>query len=305
MALDPQIAPIVELSRQQGSPHPSEQTADERRRLYRDIAVSLWPNPEEMSEVRDVTMALEGREVRTRLYVPFAESLDVLVVYFHGGSFVVGDLDSHDGLCRRLALDTKCRFLAVDYRLAPEYPFPAAADDATDVTREVIGRLDEFAAPGSKVVVMGDSAGGQLAAIAASEVSGVAAEVLLYPSIGPELLTDSAHRLGTGYLLEVNHLRYDYDQYLRGVTDHSNPRVSLLMNTGLAPAPLAIVVVAEYDPLRDEALAYAGLLEHQGAKVEVLEAEGMVHGFLRLGGVIPDALSIVGDLADHLRTLVG
>jgi acetyl esterase len=127
----------------------------------------------------------------------------------------------------------------------------------------------------------------------------------LYPTLGPELLTDSAHRFGSGFLLELEDLRWDYYQYLAGFTDHADSRVSPLMSVDLTGSAPAIVVVAECDPLRDEAVAYAGLLEHFGTRVQILEAEGMVHGFLRLGGVVPDALSIVDDLAAHLCQLVG
>jgi biopolymer transport protein TolQ len=146
-----------------------------------------------------------------------------------------------------------------------------------------------------------------LATVAATltrhEGLGIGAQVLLFPTLGPEMLTDSAHAYGTGYWLELDHLRYDYGQYLAGA-DPTDPRVSPLLSTDLAASPPAIVVVASCDPLRDEAVAYAGLLEHYGVRVELLEAEGMVHGFIRLGGMFPEALAIVDDLATHMHRLV-
>ncbi len=287
--------------------HPSTLSMQQRRDEYRERALRQSGPSEAMSEVRDGVVRLEGRELRTRLFVPLHERGDALVVYFHGGSFVIGDLDTHDALCRRLAQDTSMRFLAIDYRLAPEHPFPAAVDDAIDVLRYVSAHVEEFAAPTTKVIAMGDSAGASLVAVAAAVTRhdlSLAGQVLIYPTLGPEVMTDSSHRYASGYILEIDHLRYDYQQYLGGFADHTDPRVTPLFVEDLTGAPNAIVVVAECDPLRDEAIAYAGLLEHFGVRVEVLEAEGMLHGFLRMGHVIPDALDIVDDVATHLRQYV-
>jgi acetyl esterase len=155
---------------------------------------------------------------------------------------------------------------------------------------------------------MGDSAGATLIAVATaltrSEPLGIAAQVLIYPTLGPEMLTDSSHTYAKGYLLDVDHLRYDYGQYLGEWRDHTDPRVSPLMFANLTGAPPAIVLVAECDPLRDEGVAYAGLLEHFGVPVELLEAEGMIHGFLRMGGLVPEAIEIVDDLAAHMHRYV-
>jgi acetyl esterase len=200
------------------------------------------------------------------------------------------------------------RFLAVDYRLAPENEFPAGLDDAVDVIRYVRQHLHEFAPSGAELIVMGDSSGGSLVSVAAAltrhEGLGIAAQVIIYPTLGPELVTDSAHTYGAGYMLDLDHLRYDYGQYLGSWSDHTDPRVTPLMFDDLSGAPPAIVVVAECDPLRDEGVAYAGLLEHFGVPVKLLEAEGMPHGFLKMGGLVPEALEIVDDLAEHMLRYV-
>jgi acetyl esterase len=287
--------------------HPSAHSTLERRAEYRERALRQCGPLEEMAEVRDGVMSLQGRELRFRLLVPPQERGDALVVYFHGGSFVFGDLDTHEALCRRLAKDTSMRFLAVDYRLAPEYPFPAAVDDAVDTLRYVSAHIEDFAATGTKLIAMGDSAGASLVAVAAAATRhdlSLAGQVLIYPTLGPEVMTDSSHRFATGYILEIDHLRFDYQQYLGEWTDHTDPRVTPLFADDLTGAPSAIVVVAECDPLRDEAIAYAGLLEHFGVRVQILEAEGMLHGFLRMGHVIPDAMDIVDDVATHLSQYV-
>jgi len=287
--------------------HPSTMPLSERRRAYRERTLAQRGPLEEMAEVRDGAISLEGRDLNYRLLVPPRERGDALVVFFHGGSFVFGDLDTHEALCRRLSVDTSMRFLAIDYRLAPENPFPAAVNDAVDVIRYVVNHVEEFAAAGTKVIAMGDSAGASLVAVACAltrEGVSLAGQVLIYPTLGPEVVTDSSHRFATGYILEIDHLRYDYQQYLGEWTDHTDPRVTPLFAPDLSGAPPAIVVVAECDPLRDEAIAYAGLLEHFGVPVEILEAEGMLHGFLRMGHVIPDAMDIVDDVATHLSQYV-
>jgi len=287
--------------------HPSETTYEARRAAYRAQADVIEAERPSMAEVRDIAIPLAHRTVATRLFVPKEETHQALVLYFHGGSFVIGDLDTHDALCRRLSRATGMRFLAVDYALAPEHPFPAGLTDAIEVTRYVAAHGELFDIPSAPLVLMGDSAGACLAAVAAVELrhAGVplVAQVLVYPTLGPEVVTNSSHQYASGYLLEMDHLRADYVGYV-GDHDHTDPRVSPLLYSDTTGAPPAIVVVAECDPLRDEGLAYAGLLEHFGVKVEILEAEGMLHGFLRHGSFVPDALTTLDDVAHHLRDYV-
>jgi acetyl esterase len=264
--------------------------------------------PQPMEAVIDGEISLGDRTLGSRLFVPFDEEGKALVLFFHGGCFVMGDLETHDALCRRLAADTRMRFLAVDYRLAPEHTFPAAVDDAVDVAKYVAAHRGDYTNPDAALIVMGDSAGASLAAVASAltrhENLGIAAQVLIYPTLGPEVVTESSHNYATGYLLELEHLRYDYRQYLGDWNDHTDPRVTPLMFDDLTDAPPAIVLVAQFDPLRDEGVAYAGLLEHFGVRVELLEAEQMVHGFLEMGTFVPEALAIVDDLAEHLHRYV-
>jgi len=306
--INPAFEPYLRLARENPEPSPLSVSTDERRSAFRNEARALRGDIPVEVESRDFVLPLQGRELSARLYVPHSDEGRGLVVYFHGGSFVVGDIETHDWLCRRLAYDTNMRFLSIDYRLAPENPFPAALDDAVDTLRYVFAHLSEFASHGSRLIAMGDSAGANLVTVASrllrDDEIDLAAQVLIYPTLGPELVTDSAHRFATGYFLNLDYLRYDYRQYLGEFGDHTDPRVTpLLCNdlTGVAPA---IVVVAECDPLRDEGVAYAGLLGHFQVPVEILEAEGMAHGFLEMGGVVPEALAIVDDLAEHLQRLV-
>jgi acetyl esterase len=304
----PSLEPYVNAVRAAPPSHPSLQSAQERRAAYRDMSLANRGEPQAVESVNDVELALDGRTLRARLYVPFNDESKALVVYFHGGGFVVGDLDTHDALCRRISSDTRMRFLSVEYRLAPEHPFPAGIDDAVETIRYVLANLGDFDDPGAELIVMGDSAGATLLTVACAltknEQLGIAAQVVIYPTLGPELFTDSVHEYGNGHVLDIDHLRYDYGLYLDGWTDHSDPRVTPLMFEDLAGAPPAIVVVAQCDPLRDEAVAYAGLLEHFGVRVELLEAEGMIHGFLRLPTMVPEAIEIIDDLAEHMHRYV-
>ena len=304
----PSLESYVDAVRAEPPAHPSLVTPDQRRAAYREMSQTAGGEPEAVESIRDVALELDGRTLAARLYVPMKDEGTALVVYFHGGGFVVGDLDSHDTLCRRLSTDTRMRFLSVGYRLAPEHPFPAGVNDAVDTIRYVRAHLSEFDGPDAALVVMGDSAGATLLTVACAltkdEEVGIAAQVVIYPTLGPELFTDSVHEFGDGYVLNIEHLRYDYGLYLDGWTDHSDPRVTPLMFSDLTGAPPAIVVVAQCDPLRDEAVAYAGLLEHFGVPVELLEAEGMIHGFLRLPQLVPEALAIIDDLAEHTRRYV-
>lgn len=306
--INPAFEPYLRLARENPEPSPLMVSTEERRSAFRNEARALRGEIPAEVGARDYVLPLAGRDLSARLYVPQGDESRGLVVYFHGGSFVVGDVETHDWLCRRLAYDTNMRFLSINYRLAPEHPFPAALDDAVDTLRYVSAHRREFAADESRLIAMGDSAGANLVTVASrllrDDGCDLAAQVLIYPTLGPELVTDSAHRFATGYFLNLDYLRYDYRQYLGEFGDHTDPRVTPLLCNDLAGVAPAIVVVAECDPLRDEGIAYAGLLGHFQVPVEILEAEGMVHGFLEMGGVVPEALAIVDDLAEHLQRLV-
>ncbi len=305
--INPAIATLVAAARERANLGDSP-SVEQRREAYRAQLAALRGEPEVMAAVEDVRVPVEGRTLRARLYVPMVDESRALIVFFHGGGFIAGDLDTHDALCRRLAADTRMRFLSIEYRLAPEFPFPASIEDATGAISYVASHVGEFDAPTARVIVMGESAGATLAAVACSitreEHLALAGQVLIYPTLGPELLTDSAHAFGHGYMLDVERMRQDYVDYLGGWTDHGDPRVSPLMSDDLTGLPAAIVVVAECDALRDEGVAYAGLLEHFGVPVTILEAKGMVHGFLRLGTLAPEALEIVDDLARYMHHYV-
>jgi acetyl esterase len=304
----PALEPYVRAAKENPAPHPSTVSASDRRTAYRALAQALRGEPEPVASVTEGEISLEGRTLETRLFVPLRDEGKALVLFFHGGSFTLGDLDTCDATCRRLCTYTGMRFLAVNYRLAPEHIFPASVNDAIDAVRHVAATISTYASADVELIVMGDSAGAALVAVACAltrrEDLAIAAQVLIYPTLGPEVVTQSSHTYATGYLLDIDHLRYDYAQYLGDWNDHTDPRVTPLMFDDLSGAPPAIVVVAQFDPLRDEGVAYAGLLEHFGVRVELLEAEDMVHGFLALCALVPETLDTLDDLATHLHRYV-
>jgi acetyl esterase len=304
--LHPVLQPLVQYAQSHPAPHPRDvgYAAIREQHLATSLATEA-PSPE-MADVREIQIATRGGKVAARVYTPKEISSSALGVYFHGGGFVMGTLGSYDALARRLAHTCGITVVSVAYRLAPEHPFPAAIHDAEDAVLALAADRNLVGGTTGPIVIFGDSAGGGIAAITAQQLRGrvpLAAQVLMYPTLGPELLTDSAHRYGTGYFLEMDHLAYHYEQYL-GDASHADPRVTPLLAPDLAGLAPAVIVVAEFDPLRDEAVNYAGLLTHFGVDVELLEAEGMVHSFLKLGGLMPDALEELDDLGRHVQRFI-
>ena len=302
--LHPDFQAVVDFLAGSPAPHPRETPIEERRAAHLAASALTETAPVEMAEVRDIVLT---GGLAARLYTPFNDAGQGLTVYFHGGGFVLGTLDSYDGLARHLADAFATPVMSVEYRLAPEHVVPAAVDDVIAATRSIAQDRELWGLAGRRLVVAGDSAGGMLAAVAAQELRGsgvVDIQVLLYPTLGPELVTDSAHRFATGYILEMDHLHFHYREYLGTWTDHTDSRITPLLADHLENMPTTIIVVAECDPLRDEAVTYAGLLEHYGTHVDLLEAKGMVHSFFKMGGICADVADEFRILGEHVRSAI-
>ena len=304
----PELESLLAYLRDNPAP-PAASTPIGERRAAHVVASSLTETPPvAMDEIRDVTVAGGAGPLPSRLYVPSNDNGRGLTVYFHGGGFVLGTLDSYDGLGRHLAEAFATPLLSVEYRLAPEHPFPSATDDALAATRDVLARASSWGFADRRVLVAGDSAGATLAAVVAQQLRGetglLAGQVLLYPTMGPELVTASAHAYATGYALEMADLHTHYAEYLGDYRDHTDPRVTPLLSDDVDGCAPAVIVVAEFDPLRDEAVAYAGLLEHSHVPVDLMEAEGMIHSFFKLGGLVADVASEFQTLGQHVRRLL-
>ena len=307
MPIHPMLEPVLAYMRDNPGPNPIDLPLSEVRANHLATSLATDSTPPEMESVTDITIPTREGMVEARVYVPRGVRGNAIGIYFHGGGFVLGTLDSYDTLARRLAEASGISVISVAYRLAPEHPFPAAIHDGEDAVRWVAEHREQFGAPDAGLLVLGDSAGGCIAAAVANVVTPeipLIGQVLLYPTLGPEVLTASSHNYATGYFLEMDHLRHNYAMYLQGWTDHTDPRVTPLLAEDLSASPTAIVVVAECDPLRDEGVNYAGLLEHFNVHVDLLEAKGMPHSFFKLGGLVPDALEEMADLGVHIRKLI-
>lgn len=299
MTVHPDVQRVIEALDSLGMPAFETLPPAEARRMFRARAEVTPPGPD-VHEVTDATVA--GRPVR--IYRPSPGTLPG-VVFLHGGGWVLGDLDTHDRVCRIMARSTGATVVAVDYRLAPEHPFPAAVDDAWAVLEAVGAGAVADVDPG-RLVVMGDSAGGNLAAVVARRAAAagprLAGQVLIYPVCDADLDRRSHTELAEGFLLTRDAMAWFWDQYvpdpaLRFHPDASPLRAPLADLSGAAPA---LVVTAEHDPLRDEGDAYAARLADAGVEVTHRRVPGMVHGFFSLDHVIGPAARIQQEVADWI-----
>lgn len=303
MPLDPQLAAMLEFIADAGYPPMYESTPELARKGFRAMAVDMV-RPEDVVPVRAVEELTVG-DRPARLYRPGADGPTPTLVFFHGGGFVVGDLDTHDQLCRRTCRGAGVTVLSVDYRLAPEHPFPAGLQDARAAVQWASERLSSLG--GSPVLAVGgDSAGGNLSAVVAQELPElVSAQLLIYPAT--DVAGDYPSRVenAEGYFLDLPTMEWFFRHYA-GVLDGlalDDPRISPLHGPvgGVAPA---LVATAEFDPLRDEGEAYADALAAAGVLVEKVRYDGMIHGFVDMGPFSPAAAVATDDLAERFRRLL-
>ncbi|HZE60120.1 MAG TPA: alpha/beta hydrolase [Burkholderiales bacterium] len=300
MSVHPQVQTL--LDRVARSPLPPYHTVSPfvARRIYRDTRAVLAPKAPEAAEVR--LLAFENYALR--VYRPVQGETLPALMYFHGGGWTIGDVDTHDVLCRQLAVGARCAVFSVDYQLAPEHPFPAAVDDCLAATRHVAENADKLKIRG--LAVGGDSAGGNLAAtvaLLARDAGGpeIAFQLLIYPATDQRLASASHERNGQGYLLTREAIRYFRRNYLPNERDWSDWRASPLLANSHANLPPALVVTAGYDPLIDEGRAYADKLRAAGVEVAYREFADMVHGFVLFGGVVDTANAAVAQCCSALR----
>lgn len=303
--LHPQAEALLRLIEERGVPPTHTQPPVEARASYRDRRSVTQPAPPEVALVRDL---LAGA-VPLRLYRPAGSGtgqvLPVLV-FFHGGGWVIGDLETHDTLCRHLASGSGCAVVAVDYRLAPEHPFPAAVEDAVAATRWVRQHAAELALDPRRIAVGGDSAGGNLAAVVALTARdegepSLAFQLLLYPSTDQRRLTASHRTRSEGYLLTNDTMNYFHDHYMGGKQQDDDWRASPLLHRDHARLPPAFILTAGYDPLRDEGMQYADKLSRAGSEATLVCFERQIHGFATMGKVIDEANVAVQLCAARLR----
>ena len=293
-ALHPDAERLLELVRAAGRPAFETLSPAEARQAYAAGRVVLQPPPDDVAEVRDISIPGPGGPLALRLYRGLGTSdtaaLPVLL-YFHGGGWVLGGLDSHDGVCRRMANLASCRVVSVDYRLAPEHPFPAAVEDAAAALAWVAQHAAEIGADPARIAVGGDSAGGNLAAVLAimgrdGTAPASAFQLLLYPAVDLRMDTGSYARITEGVPLTAATMRYFVNHYAPEPWQRMDWRASPLRASSLAGTPPALVLTVAHDPLADEGRAYATRLEAEGVRVTSLHLSDQIHGLLTMGRII-------------------
>jgi len=303
MKLSSQVAALLERVARSPLPPYHSVPAHVARRIYRDTRAALAPKAPPLADVR--LLVLEGA-VAVRAYRPVLEETLPALVFFHGGGWTIGDLDTHDVVCRQLAVGARCAVFSVDYRLAPEHPFPAAVDDCFFATEQIWKSANSLKVDPNRIAVGGDSAGGNLAAVVAlmARDKGSPAlvhQLLIYPATDQRCEFPSHERNGEGYLLTRDGIRFFRGGYLPSPADRTDWRASPLLAASHAGLPPAFVLTAGYDPLVDEGRAYAERLAAAGVEVAYREYSDMVHGFVLFGGVVDAANAAVAECCARLQ----
>ena len=310
MPLDPQAQAVLDNMPGGALPDLSNIAVEVMRQGFSAMGDEAEPEAVAKVENRDIPGA--AGSIGVRIYHPATPSEQELpaLVYFHGGGFVLCDLDTHDGACRALANGAGCVVVSVDYRLAPEAPFPAAPEDCLAATRWVTDNAASLGADPARIAVGGDSAGGNLAAVVsmmARDQGGpsIVHQLLIYPVTDCSFDTPSYSDNAEGYFLTRDMMQWFWGHYLESDRDAENPLASPLRAADLAGLPPATVITAEFDPLRDEGEAYATRLSDAGVPTEMTRYDGMFHGFFAMGAAIDRANDAVAQASKALRRSFG
>jgi acetyl esterase len=302
--LDPQARALLDLMIENAVPPVHTLEPAEARRLYLERRSFTQPDPPPLAEVRDITAA----GVPMRIYRPPTPSAQVLpvLVYFHGGGWTIGDCDTHDVLCRQLALGATCVVVSVDYRMGPEHRFPAAVDDCVTATRHVRDHAVELGVNARRLAVGGDSAGGNLAAAVCLVLRDAgeplpAFQLLIYPATDMRAVAPSHATNAQGYLLTADSIAWYRAHYIADPAQWSDWRASPLLADSHAGLPSALVLTAGYDPLRDEGRQYADKLSAAGVPTQYVCFERQIHGFLPMGRMLVEAQTAVDLCAAALK----
>jgi acetyl esterase len=307
MPLDPQVKVLLDQMAAMGGAPLEQMTPEEARAMFGAVAAMAGP-PEEVAAVEDRAIpGPDANQIPVRIYTPAGGTAPrPVVVYFHGGGFVIGNIESHDATCRQLANLAEAVVVSVDYRLAPEHRAPAAAEDCYAATKWVADNAAALGVDPARLAVAGDSAGGNLAAVTAllaRDRGGPAVkfQLLIYPVTDLTLSQPSIEENGEGYMLTAAGMRWFADHYLGAGGDDKAAIVSPLHADDVSGLPPALVLTAEFDPLRDEGEAYAARLEEAGGRVTVKRYDGLIHGFFAMGMVLDAAKAAVPEVAEQLK----
>ncbi|HEY2445288.1 MAG TPA: alpha/beta hydrolase [Rhizomicrobium sp.] len=309
MLLEPLLKAFLDQVDAEPGPRMWQVSPVEARGMLATFMNLVGPKKVPIGEVRDLEAPGPGGAIRLRSYTPASAASTVLptLIFFHGGGFVIGDLDTHDGICRLLANESGARVIAVDYRLSPEHKFPAAVEDARAVFRWIGAHSSGLGVDDRRLAVGGDSAGGALAAIVAQTArtdSGPkpAFQLLLFPVTDYAADTRSRRDYAEGYFLDRWTIAWFFENYVPRGTDLRDPLLSPLHAKDLRGLPPAYLLTAGCDPLHDEGLEYAERLRACGVPVAIEDYPGLVHDFIYLHGVLPQAGQALRNAALALRT---
>lgn len=305
--LYPEVRALLEAIEAEGGPAIETLSPVEARQAALDGLQAVAGQPEEVGRVEDLEIPHPERPIPVRIYTPIGEGPFPCLVYFHGGGWVVCDLDTHDVACRAIARQAGAVVVAVDYRLSPEYKFPAAVDDCYAATGWVAANAARLAVDPRRIAVGGDSAGGNLSTVMClkSRDEGgprLALQVLVYPVTNlASFDTPSYLEFAEGYYLTRAEMEWFRGHYLARIEDAQSPYASPLLAPDLRGLPPALVITAECDPLRDEGEAYAKRLAEAGVEVASTRYSGMIHPFFSLGGVLSAGRSAIQQVAAAVR----
>ncbi len=303
--LDPDVVGLLERFARAGRPPLNTLTPEEARANSRAL-VELRGDPVPVADVKNTSFPGPVREIAVRVYRPAREGPFPVLVYYHGGGWVLCDLDTHDNACRTLCMGAQCLTVSVDYRLAPKHKFPAAFDDSYAAFEWVAANAARLGADPARMALGGDSAGGNLAAavaLSARDRQGpaISRQLLIYPIMTVTSFdTPSYTEFAKGYYLEKAGMEWFRDHYLAAPEDAADPRVSPLAVADLGGLPPAQIVTAGFDPLRDEGAAYARRREQAGGAVDYTCYKDTIHGFATLTGALPGAKKALGEIAEQL-----
>ena len=305
MPLDPQAKAVLDQFASMGGPQLHEMSVAQARELILGM-VALAGEPESVARVENRTVPGSAGQIPVRIYTPVGTAPFPVLVYFHGGGWVIGNLDTHDGICRSLANRVGCLVVSVDYRLAPEHTFPAAPEDCYAATRWLAEHAGSLGGDKGRIAVGGDSAGGNLAAVVALMARDrggpkLAFQLLVYPATDTDFETRSYRENSEGYFLTRADMVWFWNHYAPRDEDRRNPYAAPLRAASLRGLPPALVITAEFDPLCDDGNAYAARLREDGVPVRLSQQDGLIHGFFQMGAVIDRGRASVDEASRALK----
>jgi acetyl esterase len=307
--LDPAVRQLLEAAEAEGNPPLESFSPEEARKLAIESLKTAGGTPEPVRSIENLRIPGPDCEIPIRIYTPDAPAPRPALVYFHGGGWVVCDLDTHDVVCTAIAHRAGAVVIAVDYRLAPEHKFPAAVTDSYAATAWVASNAKKLGIDPKRISVGGDSAGGNLAAVVSlksrdQDGPAIELQVMVYPVTDlSSFATPSYQEFGENHYLTKSEMEWFRDHYLRSMEDARDPHASPLLTLDLSELPPALIITAECDPLRDEGEAYAKRLANDGVAVTYTCYPGMIHPFFSLSGAIPQAFDAIQQVANAVAGL--